>query len=33
MMSRGREYLEWMIWSLIFGGIIAGTLWVLMVKP
>lgn len=32
-MNYGRDFLEWMIWALIFGGIIAGTLWVLVVQP
>jgi hypothetical protein len=27
-----QEFMEWLIWSLIFGGIIAGTLWLLVVR-
>lgn len=26
------EFMEWLIWSLIFGGIIAATLWMLVVN-
>ena len=26
------EFMEWIIWSLIFGGIIAATLWILLVE-
>ena len=28
-----KEYVEWFIWALIFGGIIAATLWLLVVHP
>ncbi len=28
-----QEFMEWVIWSLIFGGIIASTLWLLLVHP
>jgi len=26
-----QDFLEWMVWALIFGSIIAGTVWVLAV--
>jgi len=28
-----REFVEWFIWVVIFGSIVAGTLWVLTVHP
>lgn len=27
-----QEFLEWLVWSLIFGGIIAATLWLVLVE-
>ena len=28
-----REFMEWLIWALVFGGIIAATLWLVLVNP
>lgn len=26
-----RDFVEWIIWALIFGGIIGATLWIMLV--
>ena len=30
-MEDWRDFLEWIIWALIFGGIIGATLWIVAV--